>query len=56
MTFGRATEPDVQRVGVHKYWHYLLVASALAIIVSVMALLNAYLDFNNASSYSGISP
>ena len=38
----------------HKYWHYLFVASALAIFVTILALLNAYLHLNNVSSYSGI--
>jgi membrane protein DedA with SNARE-associated domain len=50
-----AVASNVPRTGTHKYWHYLLVASALTIAVSVLALLNAYLDFNNVSSYIGIS-
>lgn len=39
----------------HKYWHYLFVASGLAILASFLALLNAYLHLNNASFYTGIS-
>jgi len=38
--------------GLHKYWHYLFVVSLLAILVSVLALLNAYLKLNTATSYS----
>jgi membrane protein DedA with SNARE-associated domain len=52
---GNSTGLDTLHGRTHKYWHYLLVASALGIAVSVLALLNAYLDFNDASSYSGIS-
>lgn len=35
-----------------KYEHYLFVVSALVMTVSVLALLNAYFHFYNASSYS----
>lgn len=41
-----------ERPNPHKYWHYLFVVSALAIIVSVLALLNSYLGLNTTSSYS----
>lgn len=39
-----------------KYWHYVFVASLLALAVSTLALLNAYLHLDNTSYYSGISP
>ncbi len=55
MKLESTAEDDGLHGNTHKYWHYLLVASAFGIAVSILALLNAYLDFNNASSYSGIS-
>lgn len=36
----------------HRLWHYLFVVSALTISLSILALLNGYLHFNNISSYS----
>jgi len=35
-----------------KYWHYLFVISLLIILVSVLALLNAYFHLVNVSSYN----
>ncbi len=34
-----------------KYWHYLFVVSIIIISLSILALLNAYLNFVNMSSY-----
>jgi membrane protein DedA with SNARE-associated domain len=36
----------------HKYWHYLFVISILIILLSVLALLNAYFHLINVSSYN----
>jgi len=35
----------------HKYWHYLFVVSIFIMLLSVLALLNAYYHFTNVSSY-----
>jgi membrane protein DedA with SNARE-associated domain len=35
----------------HKYWHYLFVISIFIVLLSVLALLNAYYHFTNVSSY-----
>jgi membrane protein DedA with SNARE-associated domain len=35
-----------------KYWHYLFVISILIILLSVLALLNAYFHLTNVSSYN----
>ena len=35
----------------HKYWHYLFVVSICIMLLSVLALLNAYYHFTNVSSY-----
>jgi len=36
----------------HKYWHYLFVISILIILLSVLAMLNAYFHLINVSSYN----
>jgi membrane protein DedA with SNARE-associated domain len=36
----------------HKYWHYLFVISILIVLLSVLALLNAYFHLINVSSYN----
>jgi membrane protein DedA with SNARE-associated domain len=54
MKLGSTAEDDALHGRPHKYWHYLLIVSALSIAISLLALLNAYLDFNNASTYTGI--
>ena len=36
----------------HKYWHYLFVISTFIMLLSVLALLNAYYQFTNVSSYN----
>ena len=36
----------------HKYWHYLFVISILIILLSILALLNAYFHLINVSSYN----
>ncbi|HYB68979.1 MAG TPA: hypothetical protein VEC97_05480, partial [Candidatus Acidoferrales bacterium] len=36
----------------HKYWHYFFVISILIILLSVLALLNAYFHLINVSSYN----
>ena len=41
-------------VPLHKIWHYLFVVSVIVMILSALALLNAYTNFANISSY-GIS-
>jgi len=38
--------------GLHKYWHYVFVASIFAGVFSGLALLNGYFGFVNISSYS----
>jgi membrane protein DedA with SNARE-associated domain len=38
--------------GPHKYWHYLFVISILIILLSLLALLNAYFHLINISSYN----
>ncbi len=35
----------------HKFWYYLFVVSIITILLTFLALLNAYLDFANMSSY-----
>ena len=35
----------------HKYWHYFFVVSTIVLILSLLALLNAYLNFANITSY-----
>ncbi len=35
----------------HKYWHYIFVISIFIMLLSVLALLNAYYHFTNVSSY-----
>jgi len=38
--------------GLHKYWHYIFVASVFAAVLSGLALLNGYFGFVNISTYS----
>ena len=54
LTEARTAEYEERSTATGKHWHYLFVASGLAISVSFLALLNAYLDLYNVSSYSGI--
>lgn len=44
---------DDERPGrLNKYWHYVFVLSLFTILLSVLALLNAYFRFNDTTSYT----
>jgi len=47
-----AESPEDKPGGLHKYWHYIFVASVFAAVLSGLALINGYVGFVNISTYN----